>query len=328
MRIAIVAALLLTACPRPQAPAGDGGAVEAGETAIDAAPRTIDAAAYALPAEEEPPATFVGARRSRLSTLDNEPSLAQNADAIRAHFGGKLPASMELQAVPLAMGKQALLLGAVADDPDPIVFVVDATGVPLQTKDHPLGGIAPPARPFALAPRPDGGLALFVYDEPTKLVAARMSAVDGAPYAELVVFELSRCDAISAAWWPGRGWIVVTSFPGGARAQLVREAGTPAWDAHGVAVGEGWRAPAPATIVIDPETTTWMLLQHATRGGGDRVVAYRYGADGARLGVADLGAVPRVARATDRIDAALARLGVARVDVGGKATEVRFESVR
>jgi hypothetical protein len=332
MRIATVLALVLAACSRSPSGAGDaGGAPDAAsESVIDAAPAAGDAAtARAAIPEEEPPATFVGARRARLTTLDDEPGLAKNAAAIKAHFGGKLPAAMELQAVPLATGKQGLLLSAADSDPNPIALLLDANGAPLWTKEHPLAGITPPVKPFAMAPRPDGGLAIFLYDEPTKLVAARMSAVDGAPYAELVLFELARCDAISAAWWPGRGWIVVASFPGGARAQLLKEEGGFAWDPVGIAVGEGWRAPAPATIVIDPRTGTWVLAQHVTRGGGDHAAALHYAADGTRIGSAvDLGAVPRAAKTLDRVEASLARPGFARIDVGGKGVEVAVDTLR
>jgi hypothetical protein len=331
----LAALVALAACSRASAPGDAGGNADAREDGRGVAeptlPREAGPAAVALPPDEEPPAMFVGARRARLSKLDDEPGLAKNGATIRAHFGGTLPAAMDLQAVPLASGKQALLLsnaGAKAGDLDPIALVVDATGEALLTKEHPLAGITPPARPFALAPRPDGGLALFFYDEPTKLVAARMSAVDGAPYAELMLYELPRCDAISAAWWKGRGWVVVTSFPGGARAQLLTEDGRASWNARGLPVGEPWRGAAPATIVIDPETSSWLLVQHATRGGSDHVVVLRYDTDGNRLGnPTDLGAIARVAHGSERVEAAPLRPGVVRINVGSNATELKVDSI-
>jgi hypothetical protein len=297
--------------------------VASNEAARDAG---TDAAITAPKADESPPATFAEARRARLTTLDDEPGLAKNADAIRAHFGGTLPPSMDLQAVALGAGKQALLLRETGDDSKPIALLVDASGTAVWIKERPLAGITPPARPFAIAPRPDNGVALFVYDPPTKLVAARMWTPEGAPFADLVLFDLARCDAIAAAWWPGRGWIVVTSFQGGARAQLLNEEGSPAWDAHGVAVGEAWRAPTAATIVIDSETPSWILVQHATRNGADHVIAIRYGTGGARLddNPVDLGVVARVAHPLDRIDATLVGAGIARIDVGGKPVMFSF----
>jgi hypothetical protein len=333
MRIATGAAFLLmasaTSCsrtPRSQPLFVDAGADAQpldDATPLDAA---TDAARPIEPVDEPPPATYVGARRARLAKLDDEPGLAKNAAAIRAHFDGGLPPSMDLQAVPLGAGKEALLLSAASGDPRPITLLVDAQGAPLWTKERPLGGLTPPAKPFAMAPRPDEGLALFFYDEPTKLVGARMWAADGAAFAEIVLFDLARCDAISATWWPAHGWIVVASFPGGAHAQLLGEGGSPAWERAGLAVGESWRAPAPATIVIDPETSSWLLFQHATRSGADHVVAIRYGALGERLGDAaiDFGAVGRAARTSDRIEASLVRPGIARVDVGGKVVERRI----
>ena len=286
--------------------------------------------AHAPVVEERPPATFREARRALLTTLDDEPGLARNAETVRTHFGGSLPDAMDLQAVPLASGKQMLLLRAVADDPKPIALFVDATGGAIWIKDRPLAGITPPAKPFTISPRPDDGVVIFVYDEPTKLVAARMWVEDGAPYAELRLYDLPRCDAISAAWWPDHGWIVVTSFPGGARAQLLRESGSPAWDPEGITVGEAWRAPAPASIVIDADTATWLLVQHATRSGADHVVAIRYDAQGNRLatGGGDLGAVPHVARVSDRIEVTPSRPRVVQVDVAGKPVEMRLDADR
>jgi hypothetical protein len=316
---ALAAAVPLGACQHPSPFAVDDDAnpgVEA-SAALHLAP--ADAAPTAAPHEDlVPPAMYVGARRARLTALDNEPALAKNADAIRAHFDGGLPAAMDLQAIPLGGSKQALLLSASATEANPIALLAGADGSALWIKQHPLGGITPPARPFAMAPRPDNGIVLFVYDEPTKLVAARMWDEDGNAYAELIVFELPRCDALSAAWWPGHGWIVVASFPGGARAQLLGEESRSEWDPKGISVGEAWRGAAPATLVIDPATSTWILVQHATRGGVDHVVALRYGADGARIGnrATDLGAV-KVVRTLDRVNASLARPGVAAVEVGG-----------
>jgi hypothetical protein len=324
MRFAIATALLCAACSRPPVPSTETGGDA--ESAVDASTRPAPEPLV----DEKPPATFREARRAQLTTLEDEPGLAKSADAIRAHFGGTLPSVMVLQAAALGGGKQMLLLHAVADDPKPIAILVDATGSALWIKERPLAGITPPAKPFALAPRPDNGVAIFVYDEPTHLVAARMSAADGAPYAELVLFELPRCDAISAAWWPDHGWIVVTSFPGGARAQLVREQGSAAWGPQGIAVGEAWRAPAPASIVIDDDTSSWLLVQHATRAGADHVVTSRYDAQGNRLaiGAADLGAVPHVKDTLDRIDATPAGARVVRVDVAGKSVEMRIDGAR
>jgi hypothetical protein len=323
-------ALALPACSRSPGSTPDAGS-EPAQTALDAAPPApaTDAAGAFPHVEEPPPATYVGARRVRLTKLDDEPGLARSADVIRTHFGGALPPAMDLQAVPLGGGRQTLLLSAAAPDPDPIALLIDATGAPLWIKPHPLGGIAPPARPLALAPRPDEGAALFVYDEPTKLLAARMWAENGDAYAELVIFSLARCDALSAAWWPGHGWIVVASFPGGARAQLVGEEGGHGWGPDGLPVGEPWRAPAPATIAIDPATSSWLLVQHATRGGGDHVVALRYGAFGERLTAAPADLGPEaVTHPSDRIDASLVRPGVVRVAVGARSADVKVDALK
>ena len=87
------------------------------------------------------------------------------------------------------------------------------------------------------------------------------------------------------------------------------------------------RSPAARiSSVTDPATSSWLLVQHATRTGADHVVAIRYGVNGDRLekSSVDLGPVARVARVSDRIDVALVRPGVARVDVAGTPVEVRI----
>jgi hypothetical protein len=328
----VASAIAVAACTPSSSrqAASDAGAPPADVPAAVTARSSADSGAGAFPhVEEAPPPTYLGARRARLTRIDDEPGLAKNAGAVREHFDGGLPAVMDLQAAVLGGGRQALLLEAAAVERNPIALLVDAQGAALWIKQHPAGGIAPPARPFALAPRPDEGVALFVYDEPTKLLAGRMWAEDGAAYAELIVLGLARCDALSAAWWPGHGWIVVAAFPGGARAQLVSEEGSPAWGPDGVPVGEAWRAPAAATIVIDAPSSTWLLLQRAARAGVDHVVALRYGALGERITrtAVDLGPAPAAGTA-DRVEASVVQPGVVRVTVGSKSVETRVESIR
>jgi len=329
MRSAVGLALVLTACSRIHPPPSDAGSDAHAEA--DAAPSSLDAAVpVPLDSEEPPPPTFLEARRSHLSTLDDEPGLAHNERAILTHFDGGLPPAMELQAASLGSGRQALLLSAASAEPNPIAFLVDAVGTAIWTKNRPLGGLSPPARPFAIAPRQDEGVALFFYDEPAKLVGARMWALDGSAFSEVMLFSIPRCDAISTVWWPGQGWILVTAFPGGARAQLLTEEGMSAWGAQGIAVGEAWRAAAPATIVIEPNTSSWLLVQRATRGGADHAIAIEYGTFGQRTsaGARDLGPIARTPGGSDRIAVSLVRPGLARVELGAKAVDLVVDSPR
>ncbi len=83
-------------------------------------------------------------------------------------------------------------------------------------------------------------------------------------------------------------------------------------------------------IVIDPDSASWLLVQHTTRAGADHVEALRYDTDGNRVGDAlDLGAVTHVARVGERCrrvaDSPLpASFGV---DVG-ENLEIRVDSIR
>jgi len=47
---------------------------------------------------------------------------------IRAHFDGGVPSSVDLRADPLGSGKQALLFGVTAVDPNTIALLIDAEG--------------------------------------------------------------------------------------------------------------------------------------------------------------------------------------------------------
>jgi hypothetical protein len=312
--------LFLFGCDRSRGASADAGASANGP---DAAPVDASSTAHEDPPPETPP-TWSEARRARLSAaqIANEPGLEKNAAALREHFGGAIPAAIDLQAVPLANGRQILLVEAVADEPKPMALLVDADGASVWTRERPTGGITPPVRALTLTPRPDSGVALFFWDEPTQLLAVRMWNADGAPFADLQIARAPRVDAIAAAWWKGRGWLAVASMPGAARAHLLRENGTPSWGADGVAVGAATKASRPVAIALDTKET-WVLVQRAPRPAGERVLAFRYDTGGEPLWKqpTDLGP----SKGTDRIDATRARDGVVRIAFDGKTVELRSD---
>ena len=87
------------------------------------------------------------------------------------------------------------------DESDPIVLALDRDRL-LFAKDHPVAGITPPVLHLTLAPAPERGVALFAYVATMHLVAARMWADDGNPFA-----ETSRCSTprrATRSTWPTR----------------------------------------------------------------------------------------------------------------------------
>jgi hypothetical protein len=315
MKPRLVALLAFTslACTRAAPTASPGDASTDAGRAAGPAPRATDAP------REDTPETFGEARHASLASLDDEPMLARNADAIRAHFGGALPARMALQAVPLAGGAQAMLLETAAADAPPVALLVDATGAPAWIKDHPVGGLTPPVTSLAIAPRPDDGVALFFFDVPTALAGVRMWNADGSPFADLQILRLEKCDALDVAWWKGRGWIVIASTPSGAIAQLLRETGSVAWG-DGIPIGAPIPVEPGAAIAIDTDAS-FVIVQRAKRAGATRAIATRY----------DPRAVPAWTKPVDLgvargpVDAARDRAGVTRVTLGDRAVTLRAD---
>jgi hypothetical protein len=254
------------------------------------------------------------AARVTLLHLEDEPLLSPALAKLRDHFGDARGPFVE-QRTPLSNGWSAALV-SLADESQPMVVAVDRDRL-VWAKDKPTVGIVTPVGPLALVPYTDGGVALVSCVPGASLVAARVWADDANPFAELELLMGAACDAVSAAYWPGEGWVVVAARAGESRAQLLRESGSLAWGKDGVPWGAPWRAPAPATIVVDTPASV-MLLQHGdAAGGGDHLVAQRYDPGGGALWAKplDLGVVWHVSPSNEHVTATLARPGVVRVDL-------------
>jgi hypothetical protein len=249
-----------------------------------------------------------------LAHLEDEPLLAPALAKLRDHFGDVQGPFAE-QRTPLSNGWSAALV-TLADGSQPMVVAVDRDRL-VWAKEKPVAGIVTPVGPLALVPYADGGVALVSCVPGASLVAARIWADDANPFAELELIVGDACADVSAAYWPGEGWVVVAARAGTSRAQLLRESGSLAWGKEGVPVGAAWRAPAPATVVVDTPASV-MLLQHAdAASGGDHIVAQRYDRSGAALWSkpVDVGIVWHVSPANERVSATLARSGVVRIDL-------------
>ncbi len=295
--------------------------------APSAAPSAGPAAAQAdADAEARAPSPAGEAERAEIARLDADPLLATHAGVVKKHFGAAAGPFL-VQRVGTAGGRSFTLVSS-RDESDPLLLAGDGTRL-LWTKERPTAGMIAPAVNLAIAARAPGGALLFAYDVPTRAVAARVWEEDGAAFADFQIMTLDACDDLSAARWPGRGWIVVCAWLGGARAQLLREDGTLAWRRGGADVGAPWRAPAPVSIAFDGERAV-VLVQYgdAPAGGGgaaeDFVVATRYDARGRPTWASPvtLGATPRIVRTRDRVPIAPAG-GAVRVTLGrGKTVDL------
>lgn len=215
------------------------------------------------------------ALRSRIASLTADPLLRPHLSLLRDHFGPAATGPFLVQRVGRAGGASAVLVER-ADESSPVLLAVDRDRLDF-AREHPVAGISPPALHLAITPGPEQGVALFAYVLSQRLVAARMTAGDGNPFAEIVALETPACDVLSAAYAPGWGWIVTCTSPSGTRAQHLRETLTAAWGTEGAVVGAIGPADRPALAFVD--ASTWTMTQRVRAVGGDRTLTFRYDAD-------------------------------------------------
>lgn len=215
-----------------------------------------------------PSAIAVGKGLGALGLEPHAPLLAQ-------HFGPELPRALVVDELALPGRRRALLVGDGDADPGPLVVVLERTGELAWHKERPLVGVLPRPTPagstdwamrstLALGPR--GGVALFWYDVPAGLVAARMWDGQGGIFADFSLLSMTSVEALTALRWPGHGWLVVAGRPGEVRAQRLGDDGRASWGANGIEIGLGERR-GPATLAIDGDETV-MVLQPATGADG------------------------------------------------------------
>ena len=302
----LVAALV--ACSR-----GPSGASGSASASASASAPAAEPASTPTPTPTFAPVPAGEARRSTVARLEADPSLLPHLPALRDHFGAGAKGPFLVQHVELAEGRVAVLVARV-DESDPIALAFDRDQL-LWTKPRPVAGILSPVNGLTLTARPDGGAVVFAWVAPLHLVAARMWADDGNPFGDFELFAPDACDALSAAYGPGVGWLAVCTGAQGTHAQRMREDATIAWGHAGAALGATSRS-GPASIAFDTSTSL-MLLEQVPAVGGDRLLAYRYDLDGQPLWAApvdlgtDLG--PRPTR-PPRIDAHVIREGLVRVE--------------
>lgn len=231
-----------------------------------------------------PPPLSGEAKRTTLAALELDPLLRAQLAVLREHFGADGGAGVRgpflVQRIERAGGGSAALVSR-SDESDPIVLAIDRDRL-VFARGHPTAGITPPARHATLAPGPERGVALFSYVPTQHLVAARMWAEDGNPFAEIVALTTDSCDALSVAYAARWGWILACSSSRGTRAQRLREDLTGAWGPEGVLVGTLGPAGRPVIAFEDAAgagPSVWTLTQRAKAVGGDRTLGFRYGPD-------------------------------------------------
>ena len=301
-------------------PAEAAAAAAAGPAAASSAgssPSAPSTPASAL-APAAPPEAGEG-KRATVATLDGDTWLRTHLGALRDAFpDARGPFVVQRVELP---GDRTAVLVEHADEVDPVVFVVDRDEV-VWSKRRPTGGILAPVRHATIAPRPDGGVALFVYVASLHMLAARMWADDGNAFAEIELGAFNACDALSVAYAPRRGWFAACTSDAGTHGQRLREDGTTAWGRDGAAL-TATSAAGPATIAMDTGSSL-MLLERARAVGGEHLLALRFDDDARPLwpGAVDLGVLGRSAGRSERMRTDALREGVVAVDFGPKHLEI------
>jgi hypothetical protein len=292
-RTAAALALLVAGCekaPRAPPPEPDAGAPSLPPSASAASasadtPKGVEREAR-MPAE--PPAANLPpaareAERITVRRLADERGLARQEGLLHAHFGSSLPSPLEAQTVPLPGDRRAWLTYGEPRRREPFLFVTDAKSELLWTKELPLAGTRQIVTEMVLAPGPQGEVVLLWCDIPTQIVGLRKWAADGTVLADFEVLEVDVCEALSALYWPGRGWIAVASQHGAARAQLLDERGARSFGPKGIELAWTARPSAPASIAVDSGSSAIVLQVGDLPLKADRILAMRYDAHGARL---------------------------------------------
>jgi len=181
-----------------------------------------------------------------LKSVADEPAIDQNRDFIADHYGVvQLPFPLELQVMRLTRGRRALLLTGQGPALDkPLVLVVGQTNTLLWSKPRPLAGTHEQAREITISRGPHGQVFLFLYDEPSKVLAARAWTSEGGIFADFQVLTAEACDAVTVRYWPGQGWIAALLSGGALHAQLLGVNGSLKWPGNGLEVAA---PPGPAT---------------------------------------------------------------------------------
>lgn len=267
--------------PAPSASAAPGVA--------SALPADSAAAAAQPPSVGEP-------ERGVLRDATRDPVLAGAADAVRKRFGGTT--DLAFQTVPLSGGRRLILLYKRTGPPEPLLLDIGADRSLVWQKTRPLAGIGTSSDRMTIGGGPHGNVVYFFYDPPTRLVGMRVWDSEGGILMDAEVLSAANCDALSALYWPGHGFVVAAASQDSVKVELVGDEGRNRWGGREMALAR-WRATAPVSLMPDTDDSL-MLFQvgflAATPGKDtpDHLFAMRYDAAGLPLwpGPLDAGRLP------------------------------------
>ncbi len=326
-------ALGVPACKRDSpSPAAANASEPAPAPSASAAPAVV----RALPADSAAAAgelPRVGeAERGLLGDAAAEPTLAAAATTLREHFGATT--DLAFQSATLPGGRRLVLLHTRAGAPKPLLLDVAADKSLVWEKARPLAGIGVTSDQIAIAGGPHGNVVIFFYDAPTHLVGMRVWDSLGGILMDAEVLSTAGCDALSALYWPGHGFVVTSAAHDSVKAELVGEEGRNRWGGREMALAR-WRATAPVSMM--PDTADSVVLFQvgylaATPGAitPDHLFAMRYDAAGLPLwpGPLDAGRLPaRVAPDNARVRLTRPAPGTVHAEIPGLRFSVDVSSM-
>jgi hypothetical protein len=274
--VAAVAGLVVAGCHRRSAEGTDGRAAPSAVAAAPLEPTSLTEVGAAIAAVD----LRVEARRGVAVATDA--LLVRHRAVLEGHFKGPAPHPLAFQVVAAGAGRAAVLLQATQGEANPLIWLVDASGEILWTKDHPTGGVNPGVSQPSLAAGPDGHVCLAWCNGSTDSIALRRWAEDGGAFADYDVLHADVCDALSVLYWPHHGWLIGIAHPAGATLQRMGENGGRAWGDDGLRLPWAWRVAAPISLALDTENSVLLfrLGQSGGPGSAEYVFASRWSPDG------------------------------------------------
>ncbi|HVW26640.1 MAG TPA: hypothetical protein VHC69_14835 [Polyangiaceae bacterium] len=234
--------------------------------------------------------------------------LVRHRARLDAHFAGTTPFPLSFQVVAIEGGKAAVLLEASTGEPRPLVWLLDAHGEIVWTKERPNGGASPGTRELVVTPGPDGHVCVAWCNPATNGVAFRRWAEDGSAFADYDALHVDDCDALSVLYWPHHGWILGVAYDTGATLELIDDNGERKWGTDGLSLPWTSNGAAPVSFALDT-LDTFMLFRLGRSGGegsSEYVFASRWSADGRPLWPGPLS----LKRLTAKADAAHPRVAL------------------
>lgn len=310
--VTALAATALASCARSAEPSE--------RSTPSAAPSATAARPVREPATNEPSpsaplvAPLGEAERGLVEDVRRTPGLAGHAGLVIEQFGAAT--NLAVQSVALGGAGRLVLLQRSHGAPEPLLLLLGAGDALVWEKRRPLAGIVAASEHMAITGGPHGNLVMFFCETSTGLVGQRVWGREGDVLMDAEVMGPTRCDALSALHWPGRGFIVAVTSHDSAKLELAGEDGRNRWGGREVGLAR-WRASAPLSIAVDTDESFMVfevgyLAAIPGKSLPDHVFAMRYDAEGLPLWAGPLD----VGRISGRVSPERARIAAGRVGPG------------